>query len=1044
MAETQPVPKDPIQTRSLSVPIFLATAIMMASVVYACFDEFVVRRPYKKYQADGLNVYLNYLDERIPEQQRKLAEVMDTDRYTELEAQLAAETERMERETPPISEKIEVIAANITALQNAQRSPKSLKASLIYKLETARTDIARQAIQAEIDNLKKEEIAVEVMENDEPVTLNLTLDGIAAKTGEYQLAKAELDASRAGLAKGVSAVSNEMNAYIAKELDGLTPDALQKVFEKAQAGMIGAEGKSVGEIMQIHVGQMGWQMEWIDRCESCHINAREPVAMSAEDLLETTEDGLTEDLAVLYAAHPNKELMDIHDPGQFGCSMCHNGNGISVSRVDLAHGTNKHWLYPLYHRENFEAGCVQCHTDDLQLDHATTFNEGRWQFYWRGCWGCHAYEGMDTQPAELIAVENERKSIETKLEKLEVKRKLEKEPLAKQKITFEQSSLTTRYDELAAKAADLRLERQRVGPNLKNLGRKIQPEWLVPWLLDPTQFRPDTKMPSFFENLPDEATKLAHARKIAAYLYQSSQDYLNEPANGVAALGQYKPGDVNRGKDLFAKKGCLGCHQIEEDGKLLGDGFAANLSRIGDKNDYDFVVQWVLEPDNGVMPNLYLSVEEAEHIATYLMSKKTNPNYPAEPALSDTALAEEGLALVRHYGCAGCHEIPGLETEGRIGVELTYEGSKPKERLDFGRWEHKYKMEGKYKHKYFFETKLDWPGKFGVGKVFQSDLDRLKMPNFRLDDDEVNSLTTFLLGSIDSEIPDSFKYNPGERGKAIQDGWWVVKKYNCVGCHQVQPGVEPALWKDEWFASTSEDGAERKPPSLVGIGFRSDPDWLAAFLRNPALNDHDTSKNALRAYLDIRMPQFRMSENEIQSLVRFFGALDSQPVPYIAPDLEPLTDQELGMARALFKSIKCATCHGGTPELDRTMSAPYLYEAAKKLKPAWTMRWLLEPLKMMPGTKMPQNFVKEYRVTTDEGSFTGTDYVVRGAKARMKLSSGESKSFDLAKVKDVQYLRTVGTDIPDVLKDYTGDHRDLIMRYMHLHYDKSEVERSQP
>ena len=183
MAETQPVPKDPIQTRSLSVPIFLATAIMMASVVYACFDEFVVRRPYKKYQADGLNVYLNYLDERIPEQERKLAEVMDTDRYKELEAQLAAETKRMERETPPISEKIEVIAANITALQNAQRSPKSLKASLIYKLETARTDIARQAIQAEIDSLKKQEIAVEVMENDEPVTLNLTLDGIAAKTG---------------------------------------------------------------------------------------------------------------------------------------------------------------------------------------------------------------------------------------------------------------------------------------------------------------------------------------------------------------------------------------------------------------------------------------------------------------------------------------------------------------------------------------------------------------------------------------------------------------------------------------------------------------------------------------------------------------------------------------------------------------------------------------------------------------------------------------------------------------------------------------------
>jgi len=39
--------------------------------------------------------------------------------------------------------------------------------------------------------------------------------------------------------------------------------------------------------------------------------------------------------------------------------------------------------------------------------------------------------------------------------------------------------------------------------------------------------------------------------------------------------------------------------------------------------------------------------------------------------------------VVRHFGCAGCHEISGLEDEGRIGTELTIEGSKPIERLDF-------------------------------------------------------------------------------------------------------------------------------------------------------------------------------------------------------------------------------------------------------------------------------------------------------------------------------------------------------------------------
>ena len=51
--------------------------------------------------------------------------------------------------------------------------------------------------------------------------------------------------------------------------------------------------------------------------------------------------------------------------------------------------------------------------------------------------------------------------------------------------------------------------------------------------------------------------------------------------------------------------------------------------------------------------------------------------------MDDPALKEEGKKWIRHYGCSGCHEISGMEDEGRIGTELTFEGSKPIERLDF-------------------------------------------------------------------------------------------------------------------------------------------------------------------------------------------------------------------------------------------------------------------------------------------------------------------------------------------------------------------------
>ena len=51
--------------------------------------------------------------------------------------------------------------------------------------------------------------------------------------------------------------------------------------------------------------------------------------------------------------------------------------------------------------------------------------------------------------------------------------------------------------------------------------------------------------------------------------------------------------------------------------------------------------------------------------------------------MDDPNLKGKGRALIKQYGCAGCHEIKGFEEEQRIGKELTVEGATPIERLDF-------------------------------------------------------------------------------------------------------------------------------------------------------------------------------------------------------------------------------------------------------------------------------------------------------------------------------------------------------------------------
>ena len=183
------------------------------------------------------------------------------------------------------------------------------------------------------------------------------------------------------------------------------------------------------------------------------------------------------------------------------------------------------------------------------------------------------------------------------------------------------------------------------------------------------------------------------------------------------------------------------------------------------------------------MPSLRLTWEESRDIASYLMTlKQEDPkSYAPAPYLNDPKLKAEGEKVVRRYGCAGCHEIAGMESEGRIGTELTVEGSKPLEQLDFALYVRQAKDEGWWTHKGFFEHKLARPEMYDDGLV-KAEGEELKMPNFFEPRDanlkqwtpkelppeasqQVRALTTFLMGSVSSQYPERYFYlPPGQNG----------------------------------------------------------------------------------------------------------------------------------------------------------------------------------------------------------------------------------------------------------------------------------------
>jgi cytochrome c551/c552 len=1008
--------KDPVTESSLSLLLLIFTLAMMVTLIWSLYDENYAMRPWKSYQKQYVKVYETYLQKAIPEAATREKVVKESPEYQKLSQATDDATKAVEAQVADIDKEVnQVLNPQITVMNKAFADQRGKVSALTYSWEQAASESSKQSILKDIDAAKAEVLSVGL-----PATpagpaerKQIKYSDLDVELTKIKARKAELQTQRIALLAKATELRKQRDQYMKEHLVGLTEDQMNGVLRSVK--------EFREEIKQIHVADI----DLVDRCESCHLATRAPIVLTAADMGGHKE----------FTSHPKPELLKIHDPEKFGCSPCHNGNGRATTSMEKAHGLNKFWLWPLYSKDNVEAGCQQCHTRDRYLGEATTLNDGKYLFDHRGCVGCHRYEGYDTEPEEFLAVQQQivQKETEKRTDLLEVDRMIAQADKAasnqEAKALYDKadglrvsaSGIDAEVEQLDAHTRDLLRERKKVGPSLKEVRVKLNRDWIPVWLDNPQSFRPGTRMPRF--RLDEDQRKA-----IAAFIWQS----------GVAGKLPSQPqGNAANGKELFETRGCMACHSIGEGTQKVGGTFAANLTREGEKANYDYLVRWIRNPrertapycpyekrdltaedytkhglpyvfdvdhtkcpNDGhelqvqqmtVMPNLRLTLEEARDIATFLMTQKTKEpkDYAAAPWMDDPALKQQGLAYVRQFGCAGCHEISGLEDEGRIGTELTKEGSKPIERLDFALLTHPAEEEDWYTHKGFFEHKLKDPAVYDTGKL-KAPQDKLRMPNFDLSDPEITALSTFLQGSVDSNFPDRYFYAPEDQRRDIQEGWKVVLKYNCMGCHIVRVGQRSVVMDLPRYQSP--DWKEQVPPRLIGEGARVDPLWLAKFLENPPLSDTDVNKNGVRPYLKIRMPTFYFSPGEVLKILRFFEALSYQPEPYIAPKLEPLTDMERGLARALFASegAPCLQCHAtGDPVHDQRATAPNFLLAKTRLKPAWSKRWMIDPSMISPGTAMPSGLFKK----------DGDRWVFAGPT-------------------------------PPGFAQYKGDHTDLLVRYI--------------
>ncbi len=725
------------------------------------------------------------------------------------------------------------------------------------------------------------------------------LDDVNAKLAGFETEGKRLDKEIAKLLRDEIQLQNRLKK--------LKPSAVKEVLNAPMVDFV-APSLQIQQVVleDLHDDFYFAKAQKVDRCTTCHL------AIDRKGFEDAPQPFRTHSNLDLFLGNNSKHPLE-----KVGCTVCHNGGGQSLTFIHAAHTPQNeeqkkewqkkyHWhelhkweakMLPLQHTQ---ASCTKCHQGVIEIPQAQKLNEGRRLAQKYGCFGCHTVKGFEN--------------------------------------------------------------RWKVGPDLHRIESKVDRDWVVKWLQNPKAFRPSTLMPQIFhlENTdsPEDRTKSYVAIEgIAAYLFKNSE-------STEIARAPKKQGDPEVGKQLVKSMGCLGCHSVEG---ASANNHGPELVNLGSKVSRDWLFSWLKNPKHFSpdtrMPNLRLSDEEANNITSYLLSSK-NPkfeeaklpkveekdvdafvlDYMSRKMHRSEAVEEMkkmdlqkkfefvGKEAISQQGCFGCHSIRGFEDAKPIGTELTKEGQKEVDKLDFG-----FIPIEKSRQAWFFQ-KLKSPRIFDKGKI-KAYHEKLRMPQFGFTDDQANALTTFILSLREEDIPLQMKKQLNLKEQEIEAGRLLVSKFNCQGCHTLD-GTEGRV-------RTLIEDKGNAPPVIDGEGAKVQEAWLYHFLQGPT---------PIRPWLKYRMPTFGFDEDQTNTIIHYFHNLSEQKTSF-APTGAQGTPENISIGKELFIKLKCIQCHQGVaPGMTASFLAPDLALAKERLKPHWVLEWLKDPQALQPGTMMPTFF----------------------------------------------------------------------------------------
>ena len=354
-----------------------------------------------------------------------------------------------------------------------------------------------------------------------------------------------------------------------------------------------------------------------------------------------------------------------------------------------------------------------------------------------------------------------------------------------------------------------------IDPN-QPLGKQKSFQWLYTWIRDPQRHHPRSRMPNLYL-LPEETAEgvVDPAADIAAFLAGDGPKEWDAPSFG-------SKNDVRELARLHLAGKLLTVEQFEE--------FFGNEEAGLEGSRVFPIPKERLKGDESVL------VFDGE-------------GRPDEQQWSDMVMTYLGRRSVSLYGCYACHDINGFGEARPIGTALQDWGRKDPSRLapehihEFlhhhgevdgsstqvmvekaiadaaaGAFKSEQDREAKMRTAFFYESlnhhgrpgfifqKLRDPRSYDYQKIESKGYtERLVMPKFPLDEEQIEAISTFVLGLVADPPASAYVYTPDQRDKDRNDGETLLRKYNCVACHMLDMDkIEYAVEDGELSATTPD------------------------------------------------------------------------------------------------------------------------------------------------------------------------------------------------------------------------------------------------